>query len=246
MWGAGGAAIAGLHSLRKGANRTPPLRRPAVSGAAAPARPAALGNTRAPAAGGRIRQPEERTQDVTTVSSAEQHTRRDFLYIATGAVAAVGGVAALVPLVAQMNPDASTVAAGAPVDIDLSPISQGQIVKVFWRSKPIFIFNRTPKEIQEAKAVDVNTLRDPATDAERTKPGHEQWLVVIGICTHLGCIPLAHQGEYDGWFCPCHGSQYDTAGRIRKGPAPKNLYLPPYTFLSATKIRIGEESTKPA
>jgi ubiquinol-cytochrome c reductase iron-sulfur subunit len=183
---------------------------------------------------------------VTTVSSAEQHTRRDFLYIATGAVAAVGGVAALVPLVAQMNPDASTVAAGAPVDIDLSPISQGQIVKVFWRSKPIFIFNRTPKEIQEAKAVDVNTLRDPATDAERTKPGHEQWLVVIGICTHLGCIPLAHQGEYDGWFCPCHGSQYDTAGRIRKGPAPKNLYLPPYTFLSATKIRIGEESTKPA
>ncbi|HZT25480.1 MAG TPA: ubiquinol-cytochrome c reductase iron-sulfur subunit [Pseudolabrys sp.] len=183
---------------------------------------------------------------MTTVSSAEQHTRRDFLYIATGAVAAVGGVAALVPLVAQMNPDASTVAAGAPVDIDLSPISQGQIVKVFWRSKPIFIFNRTPKEIQEAKAVDVNTLRDPATDAERTKPGHEQWLVVIGICTHLGCIPLAHQGEYDGWFCPCHGSQYDTAGRIRKGPAPKNLYLPPYTFLSATKIRIGEESTKPA
>jgi ubiquinol-cytochrome c reductase iron-sulfur subunit len=176
---------------------------------------------------------------VTTVSSAEQHTRRDFLYIATGAVAAVGGVAALVPLVAQMNPDASTVAAGAPVDIDLSPISQGQIVKVFWRSKPIFIFNRTPKEIQEAKAVDVNTLRDPATDAERTKPGHEQWLVVIGICTHLGCIPLAHQGEYDGWFCPCHGSQYDTAGRIRKGPAPKNLVVPDYAFLTDTKIKVG-------
>ena len=122
-----------------------------------------------------------------------------------------------------------------------------QIVKVFWRSKPIFIFHRTKKEIEEAVNVDVASLPDPEPDSERVKAGHEQWLVVIGICTHLGCIPLAHQGEYDGWFCPCHGSQYDTAGRIRKGPAPKNLYLPPYTFLSATKIRIGEESAaKPA
>ncbi len=180
------------------------------------------------------------------MSSAEQHTRRDFLYIATAAVAAVGGAATLVPLISQMNPDASTVAAGAPVDVDLSPIADGQIVKVFWRSKPIFIFHRTKKEIDEAKDVNINTLPDPATDAARTKPGHEQWLVVIGICTHLGCIPLAHQGEYGGWFCPCHGSQYDTAGRIRKGPAPKNLYLPPYTFLTASKIRIGEESVKPA
>jgi ubiquinol-cytochrome c reductase iron-sulfur subunit len=176
---------------------------------------------------------------VTTVSSAVQHSRRDFLYIATGAVAAVGGAAALVPLITQMNPDASTVAAGAPVEIDLKPIADGQIVKVFWRSKPIFIFNRTKAEIAAAVNVDVATLPDPATDAERTKPGHEQWLVVIGICTHLGCIPLAHEGEYHGWFCPCHGSQYDTAGRIRKGPAPKNLYLPPYAFLTDSKIRIG-------
>jgi ubiquinol-cytochrome c reductase iron-sulfur subunit len=184
---------------------------------------------------------------VTTVSSAEQHSRRDFLYIATGAVAAVGGAAALVPLIAQMNPDASTIAAGAPVDIDLAPVADGQIVKVFWRSKPIFIFHRTKKEIDEATKVDVASLPDPEPDSERVKAGHEQWLVVIGICTHLGCIPLAHQGEYDGWFCPCHGSQYDTAGRIRKGPAPRNLPLPPYTFLSATKIRIGEESAaKPA
>jgi ubiquinol-cytochrome c reductase iron-sulfur subunit len=176
--------------------------------------------------------------DVTTVSSAG-HTRRDFLYIATGAVGAVGAAAALVPLVAQMNPDASTIAAGAPVEIDLAPVADGQIIKVFWRSKPIFIFHRSAKEIEEARKVDVASLPDPEPDSERVQPGHDQWLVVIGICTHLGCIPIAHQGEYDGWFCPCHGSQYDTAGRIRKGPAPKNLPLPPYAFVSDTKIRIG-------
>jgi ubiquinol-cytochrome c reductase iron-sulfur subunit len=175
---------------------------------------------------------------VTTVSSAE-HTRRDFLFIATATIAAVGAAASLVPLVGQMNPDASTIAAGAPVDIDLAPIAEGQIVKVFWRSQPIFIFHRTAKEIAEARSVDVASLPDPEPDAERVKAGHEQWLVVIGICTHLGCIPLAHQGDFDGWFCPCHGSQYDTAGRIRRGPAPRNLSLPPYAFLSSTKIRIG-------
>jgi ubiquinol-cytochrome c reductase iron-sulfur subunit len=175
---------------------------------------------------------------VTTVSSAE-HTRRDFLYVATGAVAAVGGAAVLVPLIAQMNPDASTIAAGAPIEVDLAPVAEGQIIKVFWRSKPIFISHRTKKEIDEAVNVDVATLPDPQTDAQRTKAGHEPWLVVIGICTHLGCIPLAHQGEYGGYFCPCHGSVYDTAGRIRKGPAPKNLELPPYQFVSDTRIRIG-------
>jgi ubiquinol-cytochrome c reductase iron-sulfur subunit len=182
---------------------------------------------------------------VTTVSSAG-HTRRDFLYIATGAVGAVGAAAALVPLIAQMNPDASTIAAGAPVEIDLAPIADGQIVKVFWRSKPIFIFHRTKHDIELAQNVNVASLPDPAPDSERVTKGHEQWLVVIGICTHLGCIPLPHEGNYDGWFCPCHGSQYDSAGRIRQGPAPKNLYLPPYTFTSDTKIRIGEESTKSA
>jgi len=180
------------------------------------------------------------------VSSAE-HTRRDFLYIATGAVAAVGAAATLVPLVSQMNPDASTIAAGAPVDIDLAPVAEGQIIKVFWRSKPIFIFHRTKKEIDEARAVPVDTLKDPQTDQSRVKEGHDQWLVVIGICTHLGCIPLAHEGDYHGWFCPCHGSQYDTSGRIRKGPAPLNLPVPPYAFTSATKIRIGESpATAPA
>lgn len=175
---------------------------------------------------------------MTTVSSAE-HTRRDFLYIATGAVGAVGAAAALVPLIAQMNPDASTIAAGAPIEVDLAPIGEGQIIKVFWRSKPIFISHRTKKEIAEAQDVNVATLPDPEADSARVKAGHDQWLVVIGICTHLGCIPLAHQGDYDGFFCPCHGSQYDTSGRIRRGPAPKNLPLPPYAFLSDTKIRIG-------
>ena len=172
------------------------------------------------------------------MSSAE-HTRRDFLYIATGAIGAVGAAAALVPLIAQMNPDASTIAAGAPVEIDLAPIAEGQIVKVFWRSKPIFISHRSKKEIEEARKVDVKALPDPQPDSARVKEGHDQWLVLIGICTHLGCIPLAHQGQYDGFFCPCHGSVYDTSGRIRGGPAPANLTVPPYEFVSDTKIRIG-------
>ena len=175
---------------------------------------------------------------MTTVSSAE-HTRRDFLYIATGAVGAVGAAAVLVPLISQMNPDASTIAAGAPIEVDLAPIADGQIIKVFWRSKPIFISHRSKKEIEAAQNVDVNSLPDPQPDSARVKPGHDQWLVVIGICTHLGCIPLAHQGPFEGWFCPCHGSVYDTSGRIRQGPAPANLALPPYAFLSDTKIRIG-------
>ena len=175
---------------------------------------------------------------MTTVSSAK-HTRRDFLYVATGAVGAVGAAAILVPLIAQMNPDASTIAAGAPIEVDLAPIADGQIIKVFWRSKPIFVFHRTKKEIEEAQKVNVADLPDPEPDSARVKPGHDQWLVVIGICTHLGCIPLNNEGEFGGYLCPCHGSQYDTAGRIRKGPAPENLAVPPYAFLSDTKIKIG-------
>lgn len=175
---------------------------------------------------------------VTSMSSAEP-TRRDFLYIATGAVGAVGAVAAAVPLINQMNPDASTIAAGAPIEVDLGPVAEGQILKVFWRGKPIFVRYRTPKEIKEAQDVNWHTLPDPAPDDKRVKKGHEKWLVVFGNCTHLGCIPLGHQGNYGGWFCPCHGSQFDTAGRIRQGPAPSNLPIPEYAFLSDTKIRIG-------
>jgi len=175
---------------------------------------------------------------VTTISAAEP-TRRDFLYIATGTVGAVGAAAVAWPLVSQMNPDASTIAAGAPIEVDLGPVAEGQVIKVFWRSKPIFIGHRSKKEIDEAQKIDPQTLPDPQPDNARVKQGHEQWLVLIGICTHLGCIPLANQGDYDGWFCPCHGSQYDASGRIRRGPAPANLPIPPYKFVSNTKIQIG-------
>ncbi|EJW09512.1 Ubiquinol-cytochrome C reductase iron-sulfur subunit [Rhodovulum sp. PH10] len=170
-------------------------------------------------------------------------SRRDFLYVATGAVGAVGTALTVWPLLSSMNPDAATVAAGAPIEVDLTPIAEGQIVKVTWRSKPIFIFHRTAEEVAAARDTPLNQLPDPASDADRTKPGHEPWLVVIGICTHLGCIPIGHEGAYGGWFCPCHGSVYDTAGRIRQGPAPRNLDLPPYSFVSDTTIRIGEEGT---
>jgi ubiquinol-cytochrome c reductase iron-sulfur subunit len=173
-----------------------------------------------------------------TASSAEP-TRRDFLYIATGTVGAIGAAATLVPLISQMNPDASTIAAGAPIEVDLGPIQEGQVIKVFWRGKPIFINHRTKKEIEDAKNVNVASLPDPQPDSARVKQGKEQWQVLIGICTHLGCIPIAHSGAYNGYFCPCHGSVYDTSGRIRSGPAPTNLPLPPYEFLSDTKIRIG-------
>jgi ubiquinol-cytochrome c reductase iron-sulfur subunit len=176
---------------------------------------------------------------VTTASSADHPTRRDFLFVATGAWAAIGGVATLWPFVSQMNPDASTIAAGAPIEVDLAPIASGQDIKVFWRGKPIYIMNRTKKQVDEARQVPVSSLPDPATDQSRVKEGHDQWLVVIGICTHLGCIPIAHEGNYDGFFCPCHGSQYDSSGRIRQGPAPANLAVPPYQFVSDSKIQIG-------
>jgi ubiquinol-cytochrome c reductase iron-sulfur subunit len=176
---------------------------------------------------------------VTTASSADHPTRRDFLFVATGAVAAVGAAATVWPLVSQMNPDASTIAAGAPIEVDLTPIAEGQDIKVFWRGKPIFISHRTKKQIEDAQKVSISSLPDPEPDSARVKSGHDQWLVVIGICTHLGCIPIAHEGAYDGFFCPCHGSVYDTSGRIRSGPAPTNLPVPPYTFVSDTKIQIG-------
>ena len=162
--------------------------------------------------------------------------------IATGVVAGVGAVAALWPLVEQMNPDASTIAAGAPIEVDLTPIAEGQAIKVFWRSKPIFINHRTKKQIEDARNVDVAKLPDPQPDSARVKK--PEWLVIIGVCTHLGCIPLGNKqgdprGPFGGWFCPCHGSIYDTSGRIRQGPAPLNLVVPPYEFTSDTAIKIG-------
>ena len=170
--------------------------------------------------------------------SKSEPNRRDFLYFATGAVGAVGAAAVAWPLVDQMNPDASTLAL-ASIELDISSIEVGQNVTVKWRGKPIFVRRRTTKEIEEAKAVPLSDLKDPATDAERVKEGREEWLVMIGVCTHLGCIPVGEAGDYNGWFCPCHGSHYDTAGRIRKGPAPLNLVLPDYEFLSDTVVKIG-------
>jgi len=185
----------------------------------------------------------------------EEPTRRDFLVIAGNAFAAVGGAAALWPFIAQMNPDASTQAL-ASTEIDLAPVQEGQAITVMWRGKPVFIRNRTKEEIAKAEEtpgaqVPDNSARNdllpestPGDDANRVKEGKANWLVLVGICTHLGCIPKGQsmgdeKGEYGGWFCPCHGSHYDTSGRIRKGPAPRNLEVPPYAFISDTKIKIG-------
>lgn len=167
---------------------------------------------------------------------AEEPTRRDFLYIATGAVGAVGAAALAWPFIDQLNPDASVLAL-ASIEVDLSTIDEGGAVTVTWRGKPVFIRHRTAAEIAAAEAVDISELRDPQTDEERVK--QPEWLVMIGVCTHLGCVPLGEKGEYGGWFCPCHGSHYDTSGRIRKGPAPLNLKVPQYAFIGDDRIKIG-------
>jgi ubiquinol-cytochrome c reductase iron-sulfur subunit len=184
---------------------------------------------------------------VATTTTAEP-TRRDFLYIATGAVAGVGVALAAWPFIDQMNPS-SAVLALASIEVDISAIQVGQQVVANWRGHPLFIRRRTPAEISEARAVAVSDLPDPdarnanlpegspATDANREiKP---EWLILVGVCTHLGCTPTVNEGDFGGWLCHCHGSQYDTAGRIRKGPAPQNLAVPPYAFLSDTKIKVG-------
>jgi len=165
-----------------------------------------------------------------------QPARRDILFVATGLMAAGAVGAAVWPLIAQMNPDASTRAL-ASTDVDLSGIAPGQIVTVKWRGKPVFIRHRTAAEIAAAEKTPLNVLPDPQPDSARVKK--PEWLVVVGVCTHLGCIPLGHEGEFGGWFCPCHGSTYDVSGRIRSGPAPLNLEVPEYSFLSDTKIKIG-------
>ena len=162
--------------------------------------------------------------------------RRDFLYISTAAFGGVGTVVAAWPFIHQMNPSADVLALSS-IEVDISSIAEGQSVTVKWRGKPVFIRHRTAAEIEAARSVDVAALPDPETDAARApKPN---WLIVVGVCTHLGCIPLGNSGEYGGWFCPCHGSHYDTSARIRKGPAPTNLLVPTYEFLSDTIVKIG-------
>ena len=162
--------------------------------------------------------------------------RRDFLFTATYTIGAVGLGATIWPLVDQMNPDAS-VKALSTTEVDVSSIELGKMITVLWRGKPIFIKRRTKKEIDEAAAVDLKDLKDPEKDSDRAK--NPEWLVMVGICTHLGCVPLGNKGEYNGWFCPCHGSHYDTSGRVRKGPAPNNLEIPKYKFLDNKTIKIG-------
>ncbi len=190
------------------------------------------------------------------MASETEHSRRDILTVAAGSWAAVGAAVTLWPLIQQMNPDASTQAL-ASIEVDLTPIKAGQAITVMWRGKPVFIRNRTADEVKAAGgAVMPQGLIDTsarnlllpekasATDANRVKAGKENWLVLVGICTHLGCVPKGQaaadvKGDYNGWFCPCHGSHYDQSGRIRKGPAPRNLDVPPYVFVSDTKIKIG-------
>ena len=170
--------------------------------------------------------------------AGDDPSRRDFIHIAAAA-GAVGAVAAITwPLIDQMNPSADVLALSS-IEYDLTKVALGQEVTIKWQGKPVFVRHRTPKEIAEAVASDHAELRDPQTDAERHKAGKPEWLILIGVCTHLGCVPLFGQGDYGGWFCPCHGSVYDTSGRIRKGPAPKNLAVPDYAFLSDTKVKIG-------
>ncbi len=166
----------------------------------------------------------------------DKPSRRDFLYITTGTFGAVGAAAMVWPLVDQMNPD-SSVKALSSIEVDISKIPEGGFLKVAWRGKPVYIRRRTAEEITRAESEDKEDLPDPQNDADRVKK--KEWLVVVGVCTHLGCIPIADRGDYDGWFCPCHGSHYDISGRIRKGPAPTNLEIPPYEFASDTVIKIG-------
>ncbi|MBT3777486.1 MAG: ubiquinol-cytochrome c reductase iron-sulfur subunit [Pelagibacteraceae bacterium] len=167
--------------------------------------------------------------------------RRDFLQLSTITLGAVGTAAFIWPFLKSMNPAEDTLALGT-TEVDISSIEEGQSITVKWRGKPVFIRKRTKTEIEEAKAVNISDLKDPEQDVNRVKK--EEWLILVGVCTHLGCVPLGQKltdtkGEYNGWYCPCHGSHYDTSGRIRKGPAPENLPVPPYSFLNDTTIKIG-------
>lgn len=186
---------------------------------------------------------DEPSIDTPAGEPGEGVRRRDFINVAAVSVAGIGGLATLYPLVSQMSASAD-VLAESTTELDISAIQPGQAIKAVFRKQPVFIRNLTPAEIAEANKVDVGSLRDAQTLAERTKEGHENWLITMGVCTHLGCVPLGAgegevKGEFGGYFCPCHGSHYDTAARIRKGPAPKNLEVPEYEFVSDTVVKIG-------
>jgi ubiquinol-cytochrome c reductase iron-sulfur subunit len=177
------------------------------------------------------------------VTDGDGVRRRDFLNVAAVSFAGVGAVAAISPLLIQMSPPADVLALST-TEVDISKVERGQGIKTVWRKQPVFVRNLTDKEIAEANAVPLSELRDPETLQQRTKAGHSNWLITLGVCTHLGCVPLGigegeNKGPYGGYFCPCHGSMYDTAARIRQGPAPKNLFVPDYNFTSPTTVVIG-------
>lgn len=166
------------------------------------------------------------------------NTRRDFIVLTASAVAGVGAASFAWPLIDSLNPSADVLALSS-TEVDISSLEKGRSIRVMWRGKPVFIRRRTEEEIKTARQEITNNLPDPEEDSARVKEGKDEWLVVLGICTHLGCVPLGYKGDYDGWFCPCHGSHYDTSGRIRKGPAPTNMVIPPYEFLNDNLIKIG-------
>ncbi len=186
---------------------------------------------------------EQSTEGSETIGAGDGVRRRDFINIAAVSFVGVGAVAAVAPLLVQMAPSADVLAL-ASTEVDVSKIAPGQAIKTVWRKQPVFVRNLTPQEIQAANTVPLGQLRDPQTLAQRTKPGKQNWLITLGDCTHLGCVTLGvgegeNRGEYGGYFCPCHGSHYDTAARIRKGPAPINLVVPEYQFTSDTVVQIG-------
>ncbi|MEK9671176.1 MAG: ubiquinol-cytochrome c reductase iron-sulfur subunit [Rhodospirillaceae bacterium] len=181
------------------------------------------------------------TASTPPTAEIDEQTRRDFLLVSTATVGAVGTALSVWPFINSLNPAADTLAL-ATTEVNLSPIASGQSITVVWQGKPVFIRHRTAAEIDQAKKDDEAALPDPAKDIDRVKKA--EWLIMVGVCTHLGCIPLGQKegepkGEFGGWFCPCHGSHYDTSGRIRKGPAPQNLTVPAYEFTSDTQVKIG-------
>jgi ubiquinol-cytochrome c reductase iron-sulfur subunit len=178
-----------------------------------------------------------------SISHLEDEGKRDFIYLATGAVAGLGAVSLAWPFVMQMDKAADTLAAGS-IEINLDSLEEGQQLKTLWRGKPVFVRHRTAAEISEAVNTDISDCPDPQLDSERLVAGPDgkvnpKFLVMVGVCTHFGCVPVGEAGDFDGWYCPCHGSHYDTSGRIRKGPAPKNMEIPPYEYLSASVIKVG-------
>lgn len=169
----------------------------------------------------------------------QDEKRRDFIVLSSIGMAGIGTAGVIWPFVDSMNPSADVLAL-ASTEVNLAPISEGQEIRVMWRGKPVFIRHRTAQDIEKARSEAMDVLPDPQTDKERVKEGKDEWLVMVGVCTHLGCVPLGKgAGEFGGWFCPCHGSHYDTSGRIRKGPAPTNLEIPPFEFMNDTRIKIG-------